>query len=48
MFYSCSPASSHPARLHAKAGTKMATVDIHCHVLTPEAAALVKAVRAIL
>ena len=42
MFYSCSPASPHAARLRAKAGAKMATVDIHCHVLTPEAAALVK------
>lgn len=43
MFYSCNPASParHP-RLRARAGNKAATVDIHCHVLTPEAAALVK------
>ncbi len=42
MFYSCSPASSHSASLRARAGARSATVDIHCHVLTPEAAALMK------
>ncbi len=42
MFFSCSPASSNEPRIRAAAGAKMATVDIHCHVLTPEAAALVK------
>jgi aminocarboxymuconate-semialdehyde decarboxylase len=42
MFYSCSPASSVDAALRARRGAKSATVDIHCHVLTPEAAALVK------
>ena len=43
MLYSCSPASpSGHARLQARSGPRTATVDIHCHVLTPEAAALVK------
>jgi aminocarboxymuconate-semialdehyde decarboxylase len=42
MFYSCSPASANATRLRAHAATKTATVDIHCHVLTPEAVALVK------
>jgi aminocarboxymuconate-semialdehyde decarboxylase len=42
MFYSCNPAPSRDVPLRARRGTKVATVDIHCHVLTPEAAALVK------
>ncbi len=43
MFYSCNAASSSGGSLRARAGTKRsATVDIHCHVMTPEAAALVK------
>ncbi|HVZ32787.1 MAG TPA: amidohydrolase family protein, partial [Polyangiaceae bacterium] len=42
MFYSCSPASFSHAPLRASRGATAATVDIHCHVLTPEAAALVK------
>ena len=45
MFYSCLPASaSHasPLRARAKSGRRSATVDIHCHVMTPEAAALTK------
>ena len=42
MFYTCSPASPHTAPMRATAGAKTATVDIHCHVLTPEAAALAK------
>jgi aminocarboxymuconate-semialdehyde decarboxylase len=42
MFYSCLPASSHALPLRARAGRHSATVDIHCHVMTPEAAALAK------
>ncbi|HLI19918.1 MAG TPA: amidohydrolase family protein [Stellaceae bacterium] len=45
MFYSCLPASSHsssPLRARARGGSRSATVDIHCHVMTPEAAALTK------
>ena len=42
MFYSCGPAPARHAPIRAAAGRKMATVDIHCHVLTPEAAALTK------
>ena len=44
MFYSCLPASSHASALRARArtGRHSATVDIHCHVMTPEAAALTK------
>jgi aminocarboxymuconate-semialdehyde decarboxylase len=44
MFYSCLPASSHasPLRARARTGRHSATVDIHCHVMTPEAAALAK------
>lgn len=42
MFYSCGPASSSSAPLRARAGRKSATIDIHCHVLTPEAGALMK------
>jgi aminocarboxymuconate-semialdehyde decarboxylase len=45
MFYSCLPASSShasPLRARAKSGRHSATVDIHCHVMTPEAAALTK------
>ena len=44
MFYSCLPASAHasPLRARAKNGRRSATVDIHCHVMTPEAAALTK------
>lgn len=42
MFYSCNPASAGATRLRAGVGAKTATIDIHCHVLTPEAAALVK------
>jgi len=42
MFYSCSPAVSRHAPLRARRGGKHRTVDIHCHVLTPEAVALVK------
>lgn len=33
-----------PLRARARAGARSATVDIHCHVVTPEAAALAKAV----
>ena len=44
MFYSCSPAHAESGTLRARArtGTRSATVDIHCHVMTPEAAALTK------
>jgi len=47
MFYSCLPASSasshaSPLRARARNGRRSATVDIHCHVMTPEAAALAK------
>lgn len=42
MFYSCNPALSAGTPIRARGGAKTATVDIHCHVLTPEAAALVK------
>lgn len=42
MFFSRSLASSGTSPLRAGAGAKAATMDIHCHVLTPEAVALVK------
>jgi len=42
MFYSCHPATARTEPLAARRGAKIATVDIHCHVLTPEASALVK------
>jgi hypothetical protein len=50
MFYSCLPASSRTAssrksgalRARAATGRRSATVDIHCHVMTPEAAELTK------
>jgi aminocarboxymuconate-semialdehyde decarboxylase len=47
MLFSCSPAAPHGSTLVARrnAGlTKHFTVDIHCHVETPEAAALVAGV----
>jgi aminocarboxymuconate-semialdehyde decarboxylase len=44
MFYSCLPAASHasPLRARARNARRSATVDIHCHVMTPEAAELAK------
>ena len=46
MLFSCSPPASHGAPLRARGrqrgAQKQFTIDIHCHVETPEAAALVK------
>ncbi len=43
MFYSCTPASPHAMRVPAKRGsTRHFTLDIHCHVVTPEAETLVQ------
>jgi len=42
MFYSCHPATASAAARQVRRGNRAATVDIHCHVLTPEAGALMK------
>lgn len=47
MFYTCSPARAGGPMLKAKSSrgsARTATIDIHCHVLTPEADELVKPV----
>ena len=48
MLFSCSPAASHAGPIavrRTRGGNKHFTVDIHCHVETPEASDLVKGMR---
>src|SRR5579883_202666 len=43
MLFSCTPASPHPMRVASKRGSpRHFTLDIHCHVIAPEAEKLVQ------